>query len=117
MFNKKEIDKLKEYNDFALKFKITKDKLKMEMSLKDLVRLFENDPNNMADDGDSPAAKVKRGKRQEFAEYIVQQLMDDAPYEQDDFVWSMPFSHVFTELLESYEPEILKYQDYDNEDE
>ena len=82
----------------------------MEISLKDLVWLFENAPDNMAECGDDIyAAKVKRGKRQEFAEYIVQKLLNDAPYEQDDFVWSMPFSHAFSELLESYEPEIVKY--------
>ena len=62
---------MKEFNDFLLKFKITNDKLKMEISLKDLVWLFHNSPENIADDGDSPFAKVRRGKRQEFAEYFV----------------------------------------------
>jgi len=69
---------MKEFNDFLLKFKITNDKLKMEISLKDLVWLFHNSPENIADDGESPFAKVKPGKRQEFAEYFVKILCKNA---------------------------------------
>ena len=104
---------MKEYNDSILKFKITKDKLKMEMSLNDLIWLFENDPYNMAESGDSAAVEVKRGKKQEFAEKVVMYLLDDAPHEQDCLVWGMPFEYVFSQLLDGYEPEILKYIEED----
>jgi len=101
---------VKEFNDFLLKFKITNDKLKMEISLKDLVWLFHNSPENIADDGDSPFAKVRRGKRQEFAEYFVKTLMEDAPYERDCFRWGEPFEDAFREITESG-VDFLKYYD------
>lgn len=101
---------MKEFNDQLMKFKITNDKLKMEISLKDLVWLFHNSPDNCGEDGDSPFAKVKRGKRQEFAERLVRLLMDDAPSEQDCFRWGMPFEDAFREITEGAE-DFCKYED------
>ena len=43
---------MKEYNDQLMKFKITNDKLKMEIKLSDLAWLFRNSPDNVADDGE-----------------------------------------------------------------
>jgi len=103
---------MKEFNDFLLKFKITNDKLKMEISLKDLVWLFHNSPENIGEDGESPFAKIKRGKRQEFAEYFVKMMLNDAPYEQDCFRWGIPFEDIFRELTESAE-DFCKYEDED----
>lgn len=103
---------MKEFNDHLMKFKITNDKLKMEITLKDLAWLFHNSPENIADDGDSPFAKIKPGKRQEFAERLVKILMDDAEYERDCFKWSEPFENAFLKMTESAE-EFLKYNDKD----
>jgi len=100
---------MKEFNDHLLKFKITKDKLKMEISLKDLVWLFHNSPENISDyNAELPFAKIKPGKRQEFTECFIKMLMDDAPYERDCFRWGEPFEDVFMEILESGE-DFLKY--------
>lgn len=103
---------MKEFNDQTLKFKITKDKLKMEISLKDLAWLFHNSPENVSDDGETPFAKIKPGKRQEFTEYLVGILLNDAPYERDCFRWSEPFEDAFMEILESGE-DFLKYNEDD----
>ena len=40
---------MKEYNDQLMKFKITNDKLKMEIKLSDLAWLFRNSPENEND--------------------------------------------------------------------
>ncbi len=93
-----------------MKFKITNDKLKMEISLKDLAWLFRNSPENISEDGETPFARIKPGRRQEFAEHFVKILMDDAEYERDCFKWSEPFENAFEEILESGE-DFLKYTD------
>ena len=103
---------MKEFIDHSLKFKITNDKLKMEISLKDLAWLFHNSPNNMSEDGETPFARIKPGKRQEFTECFVKMLMDDAPYEQDCFRWGEPFEEAFIEIAESG-VEFLKYNEKD----
>lgn len=96
----------KVFNEELMKFKITNDKLKMEISLKDLVWLFENSPENY-----EPEAKIKRGKRKEFAEYVVKMMMDDAPNERDCTRWGEPFEDIFLEISEGYEDEFVKYYD------
>lgn len=102
---------MKEFNDQILKFKITDNKLKMEIALKDLVWLFHNSPNNF--NGETESGKVMRGKRQEFAEYIVRMLMDDAPNERDCVRWGEPFEDIFEEILSGSE-DFIKYnmEDY-----
>ena len=104
---------MKEFNDQLLKFKITNDKLKMEISLKDLVWLFHNSPENETE-GDQPYAKVKRGKRQEFAEYIVKKMLDDSYNEKDCIRWGEPFEDIFREISESAE-DFCKYTGYEDE--
>jgi hypothetical protein len=103
---------MKNFNQQLLKMKITKEKLKMEISLKDLVWLFENSPNNTCD-GENVAVKVRRGKRQVFAEFIAENLMDDSS-DGDNVIWGVPFEEVFMRIIEGAEDEICKYA---NEDE
>lgn len=108
---------MKEFNQQLLKFKITNDKLKMEISLKDLVWLFENSPENTYD-GESVGVKVRRGKRQEFAKFIVDNLMDESSNggNGDDVVWGVPFEEVFMRIFEGAEDEFCKYFSEDDEE-
>ena len=71
---------MKKYDEQLLKFQITNDKLKMEIKLSDLVWLFHNSPNNMADDGESAFCRVKSGLKQQFAEKVVEMLLDQSPH-------------------------------------
>ncbi|WWU66484.1 hypothetical protein QJR26_08910 [Clostridium baratii] len=96
---------MKKYENQLMKFNITKNKLKMEIKLKDLIWLFECSPGNY--DG----AKVKRGKRQEFAEFIVERLLDDSGQDSNNTVWGELFEGIFEEILEGCEDEIIKYPD------
>ena len=103
---------MKKFDSQLLKFSITKKKLKMEIGLKDLVWLFNRNPNNF--DGNKPFAKIRRGKRQEFAEYVVGMLMDDSLYEKDCIRWAEPFENIFNEILEGAEDSFCKYPDNEN---
>ncbi|MBC2456150.1 hypothetical protein [Clostridium beijerinckii] len=98
----------KKFEDQLMKFEITNTKLKMEISLKDLAWLFENSPSNYDLDGEGPA-KIKRGKRKEFAEFIVNRFRDDVDSDSNNTVWGEPFEKVFEEILEGAEDEIVKY--------
>ena len=107
---------MKKFDEQLMKFIITKDKLKMEINLKDLVFLFENSPNNF-DEHEDEAIKIKRGKRQEFAEFVVKMLMDYSRYDENDTRWGRPFEEVFSEIFEGYEEgeDFCKYST-DNEE-
>jgi len=106
---------MKEFNNQLLKFKITNDKLKMEISLKDLVWLFHNSPDNCGEDGMGLGAKIKRGKRQEFAEYVVSMLMDESPSNGNNMRWGEPFEDIFMEIFEGAE-DFCKYTGYEDEE-
>ena len=95
----------KKFTEQVMKFEITKSKLKMEITLKDLAWLLENSPNNYGEDGEP--VKVKRGKRQEFAEFVVNMLMDFE--DGDETRWGKPFEDIFMEILEGAEDDFIKY--------
>ena len=91
-----------------LKFKLTKTKLKMEIDLRDLEWLFHNSPENTYD-GESVGVKVKRGKRHEFAQFIVDNLKDDTSRnESGDPIWGAVLEEVFLRIIEGYE-DFCKY--------
>lgn len=99
----------KEYNEQLMKFKITNDKLKMEIKLKDLEWLFLNSPENYGYTGEDDKCKVKHGKRQEFAEYIVSMLLDDVSCDSNNCRWLQPLEDIFMEIFEGAEDEFIKY--------
>jgi hypothetical protein len=111
----KEVISLKKFeNHQVLKFALTKDKLKMEISLKDLEFIFHTSPNNTYD-GETVGVKVKRGKRQAFAEFVVNNLLDEKCQETGMPVWATPFEDVFERILEGYE-DFCKYSNDDEEE-
>ena len=91
---------MKEYNDQLMKFKITNDKLKMEIKLSDLAWLFRNSPDNVADDG----------RNREFVEAVVEMLRDESPENGNDTRWGHALEDVFQEIRESA-ADFLKYHD------
>ena len=99
---------MKKFDSQLMKFAITKDKLKMEIKLSDLVWLFKYSPSNYGVNGEGEA-KVRKGKRQEFAELVVNRLLDDSSEDSNNTVWGEPFERIFEEILEGAEDEIIKY--------
>jgi len=101
---------MKKFDEQLLKIQITNNKLKMEIKLSDLVWLFRNSPDNVADDGEHEFCRVRRGKNQEFAEQFVREMMDQAPYNENDVRWGTMFEEIFQEIRESG-ADFLKYYD------
>ncbi len=101
---------MNKYDDQLMKFQITNEKLKMEIKLSDLVWLFHNSPNNIADDGESSFCRVKKGMKQKFAEEVVKMLMDESPNDENNMRWGDPSEEIFQEITESA-ADFLKYYD------
>lgn len=102
---------MKKFDEQLLKFQITNDKLKMEIKLSDLVWLFRNSPDNVADDGEHEFCRVKRGQNQIFAEKFVCYLMDDDPQHENNTRWGTSFESAFQEIRESGEDYLRYYDD------
>jgi hypothetical protein len=102
---------MKEFNKQALKFKITEDKIKMEITLEDLKNIFELAPNNTYD-GENIAVTIKEDRLQDFTEYVVRFLLDDEFQDSSMPNWGVPFQRAFDEIIEGYE-DFGKYTEYD----
>lgn len=103
---------MKTYDEQLMKFKITKDKLKMEIKLSDLAGLLKNSPENIADDGLHEYCHVRRGMKKEFGEKIVEMLMDESPVDDNNIRWGQVFEDIFVEMMEGDE-DFLKYRGYE----
>lgn len=101
---------MKEYNDQLMKFKITADKFKMEIKLSDLAKLLKESPNNMSDNGEGDYCHVRKGHNQQFAEKVVEYLLEKSSYDDNCTRWGLPFEEIFQEMMESDE-EFLKYNE------
>jgi hypothetical protein len=93
---------------------ITKNKIKIEMSISNLEYAFNNSPNNYSEDGEN-FIKVKRGKRQEFAQYVAEQLLLSEDPDTGDSLLVQAIEKVFEQVFESDE-EFAKFPGYDEED-
>jgi hypothetical protein len=102
-------------NEQLMKFKITKDKLKMEISLLNINFLFENDPSQDPDN----LVTIKRGKLQKFTEQLVIFLIDPPDSESNDVNWGLPFTAFFQEVLEGLgvSEDLCNYPDLEDENE
>ena len=101
----------KVFNKQVLKFEITEDKLKMEMKLEDLEFLFDRAEGNF--NGNEAVARIKEGKKQEFAEFVVKFLMDDEHADSNNVNWGVPFERAFDSIFEGAEDEIVDYTEED----
>ncbi|MBR1859770.1 MAG: hypothetical protein IJ797_09750 [Selenomonadaceae bacterium] len=96
---------MKVFDEGLMKFTITKDKVKAEIKISDLAYLLKNSINNYPDN----PVRVKRGCSQQFAEALVEWLMDDDP--NGDYTrWGKPFEDIFDEWF-SGDEDFLKYPD------
>lgn len=95
------------FENLGVKASVTNDKLKIEVSIKGLVNGFNQSPNNYDE------AKVKRGCRKDFAEYVAKALVDGSNPDTGDNPIMEALEGIFEEILESAE-EFVKYP---NEDE
>ena len=90
-------------------FVLDDEKTTLTIYHKDLADWFNEHPANF--EGKQEVCHVIPGKEAEFAHWILRRMMDDAPYEADDYVWTEPLGYAYRELLEDYKPEFLHYNE------
>ena len=83
---------------------VTKDKLKIEIPIKNLVEGFKDSPNNFSE------AVVKRGHRNEFAKYVAKNLIDGSNPDTGDSPIMEALENVFEELFEG-DTDFIKYEE------
>lgn len=103
----------KKFENQLMKFEVGDNKLKMEISLGDLKKLFHSDPNNVSDDGEGNYCTVKEGKEEEFAEKVVEYLIECNSDDSDSPRWGEPFVEIFEELASCGEG-FLNYNDLED---
>jgi len=90
-----------------MKFKLEKNKLKMEISIEDIIKLFEENPwNNM---GGEPFAIVRPEKKEEFVKAFLAALQEESDLAKVP-VWGLSFEKACETILESC-ADFLKYHD------
>jgi len=90
---------MKKYDNGLLKTTLSDDGKTINFSLKvsDLKWLFKNSPENPCQ------SNVKRGKEQQFVDYVLNMLSEPSGHNDDTVKWLIPFEEIFLEILEGYE--------------
>lgn len=96
---------MKKYDNGMLKTELSEDKKVINFSIKvtDLKRLFKNSLEN------TEQSVVKRGREQEFIDFVLNRLSEPSGYNDDTVKWLIPFEEIFLEILEGYE-EFVTYK-------
>lgn len=89
----------KKYDNGLLRTELSEDGKTIIFSLKvsDLKWLFKNSIEN------PEQSNVKRGKEQEFIDFVLGRLSEPSSYNDDTVKWLIPFEEIFLEILEGYE--------------
>ncbi|ASA22602.1 hypothetical protein [Paenibacillus donghaensis] len=97
--------KIEDKNITGFTVRSTNEKVIIEMPISNLVRGFNASPNNWNE------AKIRRGKRKEFAKWLIENLLDEADTESgDNFIVTM-LDSVYERAFEGAEDEFVKYND------
>jgi len=92
--------------------KITNDKLILEMPISNLIRGFNNSPDNY--DGSNALAKIKRGMRNEFINYLAENLFDESDQDTGENYIEKMLDQLFVRALEDGE-DFLQYTENEEE--
>jgi hypothetical protein len=103
--------KMKKFTGDGFTTIVTNDKIKIELPISGLVCGFNQDPYN---DGDYT---VRRGKYKAFAEWVAQNLLDDADSETGNNFIATMFGSLFEQVFDGdrYVEEYVKFNDTDND--
>jgi len=86
---------MNKYSDKGITAIVTNDKLKIEISIKNLVNAFNLAPDNFDE------SKVKRGKRIEFANYVAEMLIDTEDPDTGDTPVTDMLDRIFNDILDN----------------
>ncbi|HCL4447304.1 TPA: hypothetical protein N2D16_002909 [Clostridium botulinum] len=95
---------MKKYESLGITTIVTKDKLKIEIPIKNLVNGFNLNPENYDE------SKVAKGKRQEFANYVAKALINSSNADTGDSLIMETCDRVFEDIMEGCE-DFIKYSD------
>lgn len=88
---------MKKYENLGFTSILTEDKLKIEIPIRNLVMAFQTSPNNYDE------SKVKKGKKQMFAEFVAKQILEECDQHTGDTHITKAFDSVFDLLFEGFE--------------
>lgn len=103
---------MKKFENNGFTATVTKDVVRWEIPIRNLIHAFNYSPNNYSEDGEN-FISVKRGKRQEFAEYVAQQLIMQCDGETGASHMEQAIENVFEEVF-SGDEEFAKYPGFDD---
>lgn len=104
---------MKKFENNGFTATVTKDVVRWEIPISNLIKAFNDSPNNYSEDGEN-FISVKKGKRQEFAEYVAQQLIEQqCDSETGATHLEQAIENVFEEVFSSDE-EFAKYPGFDD---
>lgn len=102
---------MKKFEENGFTATVTDKVVRWEIPISNLINDFNNSPENYSEDGEN-YIKVKKGKRQEFAEYVAQQLMEQCDTETGMSHIEQAIENVFLNVFEGDE-DFAKYPGYD----
>lgn len=103
---------MKKFEENGFTATVTDKVVRWEIPISTLIEAFNNSPENYSDDGEHYIT-VKRGKRQEFAEYVAQQLMLECDSETGASHIENAIDNVFLNVFEGDE-DFAHYPEYDD---
>ena len=97
---------MKKFENLGFTTIVTNDKVKIEISISGLVNGFKWHESN----GDD-AFKIKRGMRDQFAEWFAQQIISEEDQETGTSFIASAVDRVFDLIFEGYEtPDFIRYE-------
>jgi hypothetical protein len=104
---------MKKFEENGCTATVTNNTVRWEYPIANLVNAFNYDPENPSYNGED-FVSVKRGKREEFAEYVAKNMIQ--PYDQETGQSPIEdaLQKVFIEVFEGYE-NFAKYPEDDDE--
>ena len=85
------------YENLGFTTKVTKDKIMIELPIKNLVTAFEYNPENNGE------LKIKRGCRNKLAEFVAKHIIQECDQETGASYIAETIDRVFELILEGYE--------------
>lgn len=103
---------MKKFEENGFIATVTNKVVRWEIPISLLISAFNNSPENYSEDGEHYIT-IKRGKRQEFAEYVAQQLMLECDSETGASHIEQAIDNVFLNVFEGDE-EFAHYPMFDD---
>lgn len=104
---------MKKFEENGFTATVTKDKVRWEIPISNLIFAFNNSPENPSEDGEQYIT-VKRGKRQEFAEFVAKTMFNECDQETGASYIEQAIDGVFREIFEDYK-DFAKYPEYEED--